>query len=165
MMSSVQNKKICIGLTLSSDYQDETMDSVIKHKTELPKLPREIWLRIWSFNFGEDPEQYTNIKKNRLEMKKCRKFIILMRKSITVLENVIKDDMDKIRSIELEFIELDEKNKTQNKTNMVNEMKKSIRIYDKYIYDEKKEISRLEDNIMEFKVKIRNLIGLLYCVK
>ena len=88
-----------------------------------------------------------------------------MRKSITVLENVIKDDMDKIRSIELELIEFDEKNKTQNKTNMVNEMKKSIRIYDKYIYDEKKEISRLEDNIMEFKVKIRNLIGLIYCVK
>ena len=149
MMSSVQNKKTSIRITLSSDDEDETIDSVIKHKNEFPKLPRELWLRILSFNFGEDPEKYTDIKKNRAKRKKYIKSINAMQKNIYCLEGVIKDDMNKLRPIELEMIELNKQNNTQNKTNIMNAMKKMIEKYEKYIYDEKKDMNRWEDKIME----------------
>ena len=105
-MSRVQNKKIYIDLTLSSEDEDEMLDSVIKAKPEFPKLPREIWFKIWSFEFGEDAEQYTNKGKNLLKRKEYGRSIKTIRDSIQNEELTIHNQTEKIISLQFDVNEL-----------------------------------------------------------
>jgi hypothetical protein len=106
VMSRVQNKKIYIDLTLSSEDEDEMLDSVIKAKPEFPKLPREIWLKIWSFEFGDDAEQYTNKGKNLLKRKEYGRSIKTIRDSIQNEELTIHNQTEKIILLQFDVNEL-----------------------------------------------------------
>ena len=177
VMSRVQNKKICIDLTLSSEDEDEMLDSVIKAKPEFPKLPTEIWLKIWSFEFGEDAEQYTNSDKNLWKRKEYGRSIKTIRDSIENEESAIKNQTEKIKLLQFNVNELDtvftpenyriweilstgtkiKVNWERRKNNKTNKLMKRIEEEEEYkdqcIYS----LNDFKYEIMKLQVKIVNL--------
>ena len=179
-MSRVQNKKICIDLTLSSDDEDEMIDSVVKPRREFPKLPREIWLKIWSFHFDEDAEQYTDIDENLSKRKEYGKSIKYIRNSIEKEEREIKKREEKIKSFQLHIIELDTIYKPENyrifkilcaesakpvnwkrrKTTKMNRLKKDIAFQEEMNHTIRSNNKDDNEEIIELRLKIMNLSNL-----
>ena len=189
-MSRVQNKKICIDLTLSSDDEDEMIDNVIKPRRELPTLPREIWLKIWSFEFGEDAEQYTDVDRNlskRKEYGKSIKYIqnSPIQNSIEMEKIEIKETKQKIKSFQLEIIELDTVYTPENyrifqilsaesakpvnwkrrKTTQINKLKKKIADVEECLDMMRSIQKKRTEEIIALRLKIINLSNLCRFVK
>ena len=179
-MSRVQNKKICIDLTLSSDDEDEMIDNVVKPRREFPKLPREIWLKIWYFHFDEDAEQYTDMDENLSKRKEYGKSIKYIRNSIEKEERQIKKREEKIKSFQLDIIELDTIYKRENyrifkilcaesakpvnwkrrKTTKMNRLKKTIEFEEGIIDIMRRHHKMGNEEIIELRLKIINLSNL-----
>ena len=184
-MSRVQNKKICIDLTLSSDDEDEMIDNVVKPRREFPKLPREIWLKIWSFHFDEDAEQYTDIDENLSKRKEYGKSIKYIRNSIEKEERQIKKREEKIKSFQLHIIELDTIYKPENyrifkilcaesakpvnwkrrKTMKINKLKKKIGDVEECLDMMRSIQKKRTEEIIALRLKIINLSNLCRFVK
>ena len=144
-MSRTQYKKIWIDLIHSSGATGEIVDTVFQTKSAFPKLPRDIWLKIWSFRFGEDVEQYTNIDKNLSKRKAYGQRIKNFRKSIEMLESSINEINDTYTlTLESYIIKLDSFFSEEN-------------LQIESVYDIKEKMCK--ENVKKIETKFKELIG------